>query len=115
MIDYVEIGSTPAEEDCEQLGPNYDPEQARLECRTFIGQLRRQFGEEPAGARLVVKSNPHDFGTYLEVAVKFSDENEEAAEYAFKLESESPAQWDDAALIELSKGPKGQKYLERLV
>ena len=30
MRDYVAIGSTSAEEDCETLGPNYDPIKARI-------------------------------------------------------------------------------------
>ena len=52
MRDYIDIGATPASENCEQLGPNYDPQRARAECRAFIAQLRRQFGPEPEGAQL---------------------------------------------------------------
>jgi len=46
----------------------------RAECQRFIALLRKQFGPEPDGARLAVKSFPHDFGDYLEVVCCF-DEN----------------------------------------
>lgn len=102
MREYLEIGATPAEEDCEQLGPNYDPQRARAECRAFIAQLRRQFGPEPEGAQLRIKSNPHDFGTYLEVACYYEDTNEEAANYAFDCEGKAWTEWDKQAKQELA-------------
>ena len=98
--DYIEVGATPCDEDCEQLGPGYDPAKARAECKAFIGQIRRELGLEPDGARLTVRSNPHDFGTYIEVACVFDDENEAASDYAFKCESTSP-NWDETARREL--------------
>jgi hypothetical protein len=101
MIEILDLSCVPVDEKCEQLGVNYDPTKAIKECRAFIRQLRRQFGEEPFGAQLKITSNPHDFGTYHEVAVKFHDQFEEAVEYAFKLESELPEKWDDGALREL--------------
>ncbi|MGD9613804.1 MAG: hypothetical protein AB7H90_01255 [Alphaproteobacteria bacterium] len=104
MIDKLEIGPAPALEDCESLGPNYNPERARLECRTFIGLIRRVLGPEPEGAKLVITSNPHDFGTYYEVAVRFDDRDEEAGEYAYKVESEAPVEWDDEARTALGLG-----------
>lgn len=103
MRDFIEIGPTPADENCEQLGPNYNPHKARKECYAFIHQLRRQFGEEPYGARLRVKSNPHDFGTYLEVVCDYNDNCEESQEYAFKCEGEAWPNWDDTAKAELAE------------
>lgn len=100
-MDYLELGPVPSNEHCEQVGPNYNESRARLECRVFIKQLRRMFGEEPIGARLRVKSNPHDFGSYLEVAVYYDPNVEESVEYAFKLEEEYPENWDEEAMNEL--------------
>jgi hypothetical protein len=91
--EYIDIGATPANENCEQLGPNYDATRARLECNTFIGQIRREFGPEPGTARLSVKSNPHDFGSYLEVVCYYNDTDETGMDYAFKCESSAP-DWD---------------------
>ena len=93
MIDYLEIGATPAEENCEQLGPNYDPEKARAECRRFIAAIRATVGPEPEGARLVIRSNRHDFGTYYEVAVRFDSDNETAEDYAYRVETGAPVRW----------------------
>ena len=99
--EWIDISCTPSGEDCEQLGPNYDPVKAKAECKAFMGQLRRMFGEEPAGARLKIKANPHDFGTYQQVVCEYNDKNEEACEYAYKCEREMPEYWDEQAKIEL--------------
>jgi hypothetical protein len=101
MRQVLELASVPGEEHCEQLGPNYRPEQAAKECNAFIGQLERQFGKPPKGALLFVRSNPHDFGTYLEVAVRFDDLSLEAVEYAYMMEGDLPLNWDDIARAEL--------------
>jgi len=89
----IEIGSSPAEEDCAQVGSENYMARARGECKRFIELLQATFGKEPEGAWLCVKSNPHDFGTYLEVVVKFDPENEEAAAYAYRCEEEAPTRW----------------------
>jgi hypothetical protein len=100
--EYLEIAPTPVEEACQQVGtPSYDGAMARAECKAFIHQLRRQFGPEPDGATLYVKSNPHDFGSYLEVAVKYDPNCEAAIEYAFKIEGNTPSFWDTEAVKEL--------------
>ena len=94
MRDYIDIGSSPSEEDCAQVGsPDYE-RRARTECARFIELIRKTLGEEPPGAHLAVKSNPHDFGTYYQVVCYFEGSDEEAREYAFRCESEAPARWD---------------------
>ena len=104
-MEALELGPVPAEESCQQCGTrDYDPIMARRECRAYINQLIRQFGEPPVGARLTITSNPHDFGTYYEVAVKFSEDVRAAAEYAYEMESSLPGEWDDAARAELAAG-----------
>lgn len=99
-MDYLTIGTVPANEDCQQVGANYDGSIARKECNAFINQLRREFGKEPEGVRLAVKSFPHDFGSYLEVVCYYSDDNK-ARDYAFKCESEASCEWDEQAKLEL--------------
>jgi hypothetical protein len=101
MRDYLNIGATPADETCEQLGPNYDPMKARAECNAFAKQIIRQFGEPPFGADIRVKSFTHDFGTYQEVVIWFMDDIEETIDYAYKVENEVAATWDDEAKKEL--------------
>ena len=95
--DYITIGSSPAGEDCAQVGSDNYAARARRECNVFIKQLRRQFGEEKGSARLAVKGFPHDFGTYYEVVCFYNDEDETGTDYAFKLEGAPPETWDDEA------------------
>ena len=64
MRDYVSIGSAPSDEDCVAVGSEDYYKKARAECQRFIEVIRKKLGPEPSGARLVVKSFPHDFGTY---------------------------------------------------
>ena len=93
--DYIDIGPTPCEEDCAQVGqPDYATK-ARAECNRFIELIRRALGPEPEGARLAVKSNPHDFGPYYEVVCYYDTDNEEATRYAYRCEGEAPVRWDD--------------------
>lgn len=100
MRDYFELGPTPADEQCEQVGPNFNAQKARKESLCYIKQLRREFGEEPEGARLTIKSFPHDFGSYSEVVCYFEDQIKESVEYAFKCEN-GMTEWDEISRKEL--------------
>lgn len=98
MKDFLSLGPTPHDEPCAQSGtPNYN-RNSRIECLAVIQQIRRIFGPEPVGTRLKIQSNPHDFGTYYDTIVEFDDEHEASVKYAYLVESEFPAKWDDAAL-----------------
>ena len=103
MRDRIEIGPTPAEEACAQVGSDRYSRVWRAECRAFINQLRRVIGEEPDGASLIITSNAHDFGTYHDVACSYEEDNEAAVQYALRCESEAPGEWDDEARAELTK------------
>ena len=98
MRDYIEIGSTPCEETCQQV-PYQDRELAMRECRQFVEAIRKVLGPEPEGAQLKVKANPHDFGTYHEVACYYDDNNEAAILYAMRCEDEAPKTWEEAGMI----------------
>jgi len=93
MRDEISIGPTPAAEKCECLGPEYDPQKALAECKRFIRDIRHALGDEPLGAFLKVRHNPHDFGTYLDVVCVFDDTQEAAVEYAYRCESDAPTEW----------------------
>lgn len=102
MRDFVYIGSTPCDEPCQQVGmPEFSADVARRECIAFINQLRRQFGQEPDGAELRIKTERHDFGSYPEVVCYYDDDNQASVDYAFRCEGETPTNWDMQAIIEL--------------
>jgi hypothetical protein len=70
------IGSTPANEDCVQVGKdNYIPAM-RKECRWYAALLRLAH-PAPDGCELRVTSFPHDFGSYLEV-VAYGPDSEDS-------------------------------------
>lgn len=100
-MDSVNLAASPVGEECAQVGSDGYYERAKKECNAFIRQLRREFGNEPTGARLYIKSNPHDFGNYYEVECKFDENCPEAIEYAFELEARLPENWDEKAKVEL--------------
>jgi hypothetical protein len=105
MRDFVDLGvTTPSEETCAQLGSTeYDYyDRARREARALINQIRRLFGPEPPGASLSLKSNPHDFGTYVTVVCFYNGEDQVSAEYAERCDRQCPKEWDDEARTELS-------------
>ena len=110
--DYLTIGSTPPEEECAQVGcENYET-LAKEECRRFKRQLEHKFenyawsyenadGIEvsvvgiPKGASFVIKGFPHDFGRYYEVVVKYDTDSEEAEQFAYIVEGNTPAKWEE--------------------
>jgi hypothetical protein len=108
MQDCLDLGSSPSHEDCAQVGSDEYAMRARRECRAYINQLRRLFGEEPDGARFSVKSNPHDFGSYYSVVCYFDGDNQAAADYAYRCEAGTDT-WDAEAIQELSDKPSTRK------
>jgi hypothetical protein len=103
MTEYLTLGSTPANEDCAQVGRDDYYERARKECRAYINQLNRLFPQAvDKGVSFRIKSNQHDFGTYYEVNACFNDDDQAAGELAYHIESHLPGEWDDAARLELT-------------
>lgn len=97
MPDSLYIGSAPYGEDCAQVGSDDYRAQARRECAAFREQLIRMFGPPPEGCELRIKSNPHDFGSYLSVDAVFDGDNDAAVQYAYRCEAEGPEEWDAEA------------------
>ena len=101
MRDFIDIGAAPVMEDCAQVGRDDYWHRAKRESKAYIALLRRTLGPETDGARLSVRSNPHDFGTYLSVICHFDTTLPASQDYAFRCESEGPKCWDELARREL--------------
>lgn len=108
MKQYMDLGPTPCDEDCAQVGSENYTERAKKECAVYVRQMHRVLAANghpestwPEGFNIVVRGEPHDFGTYHEVKVRYDDSDEKAVELAFIAESLVPAKWDDEALKEL--------------
>jgi hypothetical protein len=104
MRDYLDLSPTPVGEPCAMVEPTGDYlQRMKAECRAFVHQLERTFPQAiEAGCSFRVKSNPHEFGSYLEVQVRFDDEDEVQTEWAFMIENDLPELWDDQARAELA-------------
>ena len=103
MSDYVNIGCTPYDEPCAQVGSENYNRLSILECRAFVNQCNRElikkFGEDYK-CTVRINSFPHDFGTYKEVVAVYDDE--QSMSEALYLEGEADLQnWDEEALEEL--------------
>lgn len=109
MIERIDLGSTPCDEECAQTVDDNYYERANKECAAFIRQLWRVLETDfsvtqdtaPDSFNLVVRTARHDFGDYYEVAIRFNDNVEEAVTLAYKLENAVPKKWDADARHEL--------------
>jgi len=97
--DQMELGPTPVDEECAQVGDENYRQKAIEECRKYIGLIRKKLGVEPEGARLKILSNPHDFGNYYEVACVYNDQFLQSVSYAYACESDGPRTWDDTTPV----------------
>lgn len=104
MMEYIEIGPTPYDEKCAQVGEDYFIKRAGIEMDIFIEQLYRTFTEaEDKRVSFVKKWYSHDFGQYGEVCIKFNPDNEEASDYAYYIDRNSIANWDEESLKKIGE------------
>ena len=102
MRDFLTIGPTPSDEDCQQA-PYTDRGLAHAECEAFIAQLIRVFGDPPEGASFGVHTEDHEFGQYFEVVIWYNDRVKEAVDFAYYVENRAPTTWDDEARESLAR------------
>jgi len=108
VIDYMEIGPNPCEEDCAQLGtPDYR-RISNIEMDVYIDQLCREFATRLDYVDFGKKWFNHDFGSYGEVVVYYNTEDELSTKAAFFIEANLPMNWDEESLEALR-----EKGLER--
>jgi len=71
-FDTIELGPVPGEESCAQVGTDTFLYDSARECEVYKRMLVRLFPiPEGLPVSYVVRSHPHEFGTYREVAVRF--------------------------------------------
>ena len=94
---FVEIGCSPNEEDCVQVGSNREHLMGK-ELEIYKNQLTRAF-PPPEGCYFKVKWNSHDFGRYGEVRAVFPEDSEEGEKWALEAEN-GVDHWDAQAVEE---------------
>lgn len=110
---FIEIGPSPTEETCAQVGSDNYQRESSVQCKVFRRMLNRLFPlPEGVDAVVSIKSFPHDFGSYREVVCHYDPENEAEADYAFRLERETPERWDAIAAWELIWFSQQQSFVD---
>ncbi len=72
----IDIGGTPANEPCAQLGRTKGFERLnRLEVAAYKAAMIGRFGSPPEGCSYVELRNPHDFGIYYTLGIKIEHED----------------------------------------
>jgi hypothetical protein len=110
-MQYIEIGPVPGEECCAQVGnPDYTEASLR-ECEVFRRMLCRLF-PVPDGMPVayVGRVQPHDFGNYREVSIRYDETNGAAIDFAYQVELSVPAKWDAIAQYELAWYERKRAY-----
>ena len=79
------LGACPAEEDTAQLGrtPDFDRFN-RLEVDCYQAALIAHYGPPPAGVSFKHERSSHDFGQYVELALRVDTNDEAALAYAYR-------------------------------
>ena len=90
MREYIELGPVPCEESCAQTLDDDFTIKNKAECNRFKALLQERYPE----ANFVIKSFPHDFGTYREVCVTYDEDDEKEVEMVFDIEASCPTTWD---------------------
>ena len=104
VMEYIEIGPTPYDENCAQVGDDDYRKDAKKEMDVYINQLNRTFIDAKSkGIAFKQRWFDHDFGAYGEVCIYWNTENEIADEYAYVIERNLPSDWDEEAKKELEE------------
>ena len=103
-MEYLYLGPIPCEEDAVQISQYYDTSEMVKQVRQFIAMLQERFPNPPDQAFLAIKrEGMHDYGTYFEAVIKYNDDDRDATEYAFFVEANLPARWDDKEVLDWRK------------
>ena len=99
MRDYLELGPSPSDEDCLQMGVATN-EECKAECERFKRQLERliPIPERLPNVKYGVKFFPYDSdaGGYYEVVIYFDSNDELECEFVYEsVESSIPRMWDE--------------------
>jgi hypothetical protein len=102
MKEYMEIGPTPYDESCAQVGSADYMNKASKELDAYLNQLNRIFSDaQSKGIMFKEKWFNHDFGSYGEICMYWNTDNEVADVYAYEIERSLPSNWDEEAKKEL--------------
>ncbi|KHL24094.1 hypothetical protein PK98_15755 [Croceibacterium mercuriale] len=114
---FADLDGAPSGERCAQVGRTSNFAAInRLEANIYVAALIATYGAPPAGVRVRVVSNHHDFGTYRTVALELDDsltEEEATAALDYAQEAENGVErWLHAGFTPpIEYGPNGTTRL----
>ena len=98
---WLYLGPNPCEEDCVSM---HDYTEHRAEVRKYVEMLKERFIDAPEGAWFGLKrEDGSDAGTYYEAVVYYFDDDKEASDFAFFVESNCPMTWNDTSKVDWKK------------
>ena len=103
-FEYLELGSSPSEEDCAQLGSSDYAYRAIAECKAYRNYLVRLFPVPDSlqwDVTYILRPYPYEQESYYEVVIRYNPNNVEAVKFAFQVERKAPAHWDERSIAEL--------------
>ncbi len=101
MLDYLELGSSPSEESCVQVGTDDSSIRAQSECKRYMLEIKGMMLPIRSDPQYIdkisfrIKSFPHDFGDYYEVVCSYDDEDGVALDLAMFVEAHTPTHWNE--------------------
>ena len=99
MKSYIELGPTPTDEECVQVGSEEYESEWKKEGKRYIELLQKLFPQyEEFGTSFSIKSFPHDFGTYHEVVIWY-EEDTPGEEFVYFVENHLPRTWNDDQIM----------------
>lgn len=96
--EYIEIECTPYNESCVQVSKNDYMPAMRAEANKYLNMLRARFPNCDK-VTMSIHSNPHDFGDYLDIRIKYDDNDDIATQQAFFIEGNLPEKWSDESIL----------------
>lgn len=91
MKDHMNIGPTPCNESCRQVG-NDSFEEIQAESKKYVEKLMKYFN--PQHCEIIVMTFQHDFGSYSEAVVQYETSEPNAVDEAITIENHTPQTWE---------------------
>jgi hypothetical protein len=98
MRNFIELGASPSMMESARVASS---SRSLHECRAYRQQIRRLLGPEPPGVQLVIEPTSRSLGSLYRVVCYYQTDDQGAVEYACRCNSQRPAYWDEAALVEM--------------
>ncbi len=90
-FEWIELESTPCNESCQRIGPNYNVQLAELEARLYCKQIKEQFPNHD-NVCIRVKAYYEDYTRY-EVRIGFDPNCDQSGFEAYEIESKVWMNW----------------------